>query len=112
MSELNVDTSEARSGALSTEEAALNLRDLPTDFEKLVEDAKSALQEDPGDSEVWGPFGSKHADHMNEVSEHAETLAENIGTSLDDIAVTESNAADEYSLARPPNGVGQDIGPF
>lgn len=107
MSELGADKPEARTGALSTEEAALNLRDLPTDFEKLVEDARSALQEDPGAADVWDPFGAKNTDHMNDVSVHAETLAVNIGTSVDDIEATESNAVDEYNMARPPNGTGQ-----
>lgn len=108
MSKLGADKPEARSGALSAEEAALNLRDLPTDFESLVDDVKKALDEEPGAKDPWESFGPKNIDHMTDVSDHAETLATNIGASVDDIEATESNAVDEFNLARPPNGTGQN----
>ena len=106
MSELGVAQTDAREGTLSTEYAASKLRDLPTDFESLVTDAESALKEDPGADDVWGSFGSKNTDHMNDVAEHAETLAQNIGTTLDDVAHTEDQSVDDYHLARPPNAPG------
>lgn len=112
MSDTGVDDYEgAQSGALTAEEIAINLRDLPTDFDELIQDAVATMSPDPG-VEDWSSFGDEHTEHMEEVQKHALDLAENTGASADEIADTDGTNAEDLRGSSVPNGEGNlpDIG--
>lgn len=106
MSDVGVDYEGAHSGALSAQEIAGNLRDLPVDFDDLILEAVATTRPDPGVS-GWSAFGSEHSDHMMDVQQHAVDLAENIGAGADEIADTDATNTEEFSGAEAPPGSGQ-----
>ncbi|MFE6305824.1 hypothetical protein [Nocardiopsis sp. NPDC057823] len=93
-----VNTDDAYAGGSASAEAAARLRDLPTDFDEAITAAKNAVSPAPGIT-GWGSFGDDHMQHMVDVKEHAKTLAENIQAGSYEAAVTDLQAAEDFSIS-------------
>lgn len=98
---VGVNPDDAHAGGSASAEAAARLRDLPADFDEAIQAAKSAVRPTPGIT-GWDSFGSDHEQHMVDVKEHARTLAENIQDGAYEAAITDLEAAEEFSI--PING--------
>ncbi|XKK40102.1 hypothetical protein HFP72_04805 [Nocardiopsis sp. ARC36] len=93
-----VNPQEAHAGGMAAEQAAALLKDLPLDFEEAVQAVQSAMDKPPF-VEGWNAFGDDHVEHMEDVKQHAVTLAGNIQGGAGEGARTDHESAAYF----PPN---------
>jgi len=101
MSTVSMNPEEARSGGEASAEAASLLKDLPADFEEIIETAKTATDAEP-EVTGWDDFSSGHVEHMEDVKSHADGVASDIQTGAEEGGRADLEGAEEYDNVAPP----------
>ncbi|WP_304452332.1 hypothetical protein [Nocardiopsis sp. YSL2] len=105
--ESGADVTEAHSGGVSAENAALRIIGASADFEDAIEAAKDAGGKTPGVT-GWAGYSSTQVENIRDVEEHARDIAGNIQSSAEEIASTDQESGGGFSesdgdLSRPIN---------
>ncbi|MFD6949297.1 hypothetical protein A6A08_12910 [Nocardiopsis sp. TSRI0078] len=90
-----MNATEAYAGGDASLTAASRLRDLADDWSEAVEDVEITMGHLPGVT-GWSSFGTEQETHMQDVQDHARTLATNIQAAASEGEQTDIESAEYY----------------